>query len=328
MPKSNHIIRAIQSKPWAIQEQMLHTICEIVALRAQGIRMTAAEVDAKLAPSREAAAARPRAGEPGGVALINVLGVMMNRASILDEISGAVSAETVAAQIRAADANPDIKAIILNIDSPGGMVAGIPELAAAIANCSKYVVAVANQLAASAAYWIASQADEVVVSPSGEVGSIGVVSIHQDLSEAFEQAGIKNTVVTSSKYKYEGNPYEPLGEEALADMQATINAYDDMFTKAVAKGRGVSVGTVRNNFGQGRTLMAADAVKAGMADRVATLQDVAKGLGGTLVPMKRAQAALPANAPQAEENKPEPVASVANDAVRAQVEFYKTIGAA
>lgn len=315
----SHIINAIQSMPWAIQRDKLQAICELVALRANGVRFTAAEVDERLAPSREAAAARPKAGEPGGVALINVFGVMMNRAGLFDEISGAVSAERLTAAIQQADANPEIKAIVLNIDSPGGMVAGIPELAAAIANCKTYVIAVANQMCASAAYWIASQADELVVTPSGEVGSIGVVSIHQDWSEAFEAAGVKNTVITSSKYKYEGHPYAPLDEDAKAEMQRGVDAYDAMFTKAVAKGRGVSPDAVRTGFGQGRMMMAADAVKAGMADKVATLQEVVRGLGGTLVPAKREQAALPGAAPQA---------NAEADGVRAELEHLRGLGVA
>lgn len=323
-----HIIRAIQAQPWAIQQDKLQAICEFVALRAQG-KLTAAQIEDHLGPSREAAAARPTAKEPGGVAVINIMGVIMNRAGMMSEISGAVSAERVAAQLREAANNPDIKAIVLNIDSPGGMVAGVPELADEIAKTPKFVLAVANQMAASAAYWIASQADEFVVSPSGEVGSIGVVSVHQDLSEAFEMEGIKNTVITSSKYKYEGNPYEPLGEEARAKMQETIDAYDDMFTKAVARGRGVSVSVVRQSFGQGRMLMAAEAQKVGMVDRVATLGDELRRLGGIAMPLKRAQAALAQNAAAAPViDEAEETAKKEAEAVERELEHLRAIGVA
>jgi signal peptide peptidase SppA len=301
------VIAAVRSQVWAMRPDALRQMAEVLAHRARHGHLPQAEIDQRLAAVREAAAGRPRANDPGNIAVIPIHGTILNRAGMMDEVSGMVGAESIAQQLRKAEADPDIKAIVLDIDSPGGMVAGLPELAAEIAATKKYVLAVANQMAASAAYWLASQADDVVVAPSGEVGSIGVVTIHQDLSAAFEAEGVKNTVLVTADHKYEGNPYEPLSDEAKAAIMADLKAFDDMFVRDVAKGRGVSTAKVRADFGQGRTLLAKAAVAAGMADRVGTLRDEVRKLGGVPVPVKRgARSEAPAPLAQ-EETTPAPL---------------------
>ncbi len=173
-------------------------------------------------------------------------------------------------------ADPAVSAVVLNFDSPGGSVSGVPELAGDILKSrgQKPVVAIANHLCASAAYWIATAADEMVCTPSSECGSVGVLSAHQDLSGALEQAGIKTTLISAGKYKTEGAPFGPLGEEALAAIQARVDDYYGMFTAAVAKGRGVPVAQVRSGFGEGRVVGAKEAVAQGMADRIDILEGV------------------------------------------------------
>jgi ClpP class serine protease len=125
----------------------------------------------------------------------------------------------------------------------------------------------------AAAYWIASAADELVVTPSGQVGSIGVFAAHEDISKAAEMQGVKVTLISAGQYKTEGNPFEPLSAEARAAMQKDVNTFGDMFVNAVARNRGVGAYSVKAGFGQGRMVMAQDAVKASMADRVATLDE-------------------------------------------------------
>jgi signal peptide peptidase SppA len=166
------------------------------------------------------------------------------------------------------------------VDSPGGLVDQIPETAAMIkaGREQKHVVAVANTLAASAAYWLSSQANEIVVSPSGEVGSIGVFAQHRDLSGALEQGGISVSLVSAGKYKTEGHPFGPLESEAREHIQQGVDDYYDLFVKDVASGRGASVKDVTSGFGEGRVLTAARSVKAGLADRVDTLDNVVAGL--------------------------------------------------
>lgn len=184
------------------------------------------------------------------------------------------------AAIAQAAADPNIAAIVIDVDSPGGTVAGTLETANAVraAAQAKPVIAVADTLAASAAYWIASQASEFVVTPSGEVGSIGVLAVHLDFSAMLEQDGVKATIVRSRPGKADLNPLEPLTDEAREALKASVMEADDTFIKAVAQGRGVTPAVVRESFGQGRTLGAKAALAAGMVDRIATMPEVLSGL--------------------------------------------------
>jgi signal peptide peptidase SppA len=170
-------------------------------------------------------------------------------------------------------ADESVGAIVIDIDSPGGSVFGTPELADEIlkARGAKPIIAVANSNADSAAYWIASAADEIVGTPSSMVGSIGVWTMHVDFSKMDERVGMKVTYVSAGKYKVEGNEYEPLGEEAQAALQARVDEYYGMFVAAVAKGRGVTASAVRNGYGEGRVVTAKQALALGMIDRIGTL---------------------------------------------------------
>jgi signal peptide peptidase SppA len=169
-----------------------------------------------------------------------------------------------------------IKQIVLDIDSPGGQVDGIPELAAEVAAARKKkpIIASVNTLAASAAYWIASQASEIAITPSGEAGSIGVYTIHRDVSVASEMAGIKYTVVSAGKYKTETNPYQPLSSTAENHLQEGVDDFYDKFVKDVAKGRGATPEAIKAGYGQGRALTDKRALKAGLVDRIATFDEV------------------------------------------------------
>jgi len=209
---------------------------------------------------------------PTAVAVIPLMGAVYSR--------GQYGMEGFRARLAAAADNPDIGAIILDIDSPGGTYAGTPETAAAVraAAGAKPVTAVVDSLAASAAYWIASQAGSVVVSPSSEVGSIGVLSVHMDLSQMLEAEGVKTTIIRSTPFKAEGNPFEPLSAEAQANIQAEVDLAHGEFVRAVAAGRKTSMSKVADTFGQGRTVSAARAVQLGMADRIGTMADVLGGL--------------------------------------------------
>jgi signal peptide peptidase SppA len=214
--------------------------------------------------------------------VLPLFGVIAPRAAQLNSVSGpsGTGVDAFTRMFRQALADPAVGSILIEIDSPGGRVDGVPELAAEIRKSrgDKPIVAISNTTAASAAYWIASQCDEIVVTPSGEVGSIGVYCAHEDLSGALEQDGVKVTLVSAGKFKTEGNPFEPLSEEAVAAFQADVDAYYTMFVNDVAKGRGVSAAAVRDGFGEGRMVMARDAVAAGMADRVATVDDTVRRL--------------------------------------------------
>jgi capsid assembly protease len=218
----------------------------------------------------------------GGVAVLPLYGVISHRETLFSMIFGGTSTQRFSAALQQALGDPSVSAVIIDIDSPGGTVDGVPELSSEIYNSrgKKKIVAVANSMAASAAYWIGTAADELWVSPSGSVGSIGVFAAHEDISKALEEEGVKVTLISAGKYKTEGMPYEPLSAEARASMQQMVNTFGDMFINAVARNRGIGSYAVKNGFGEGRMVLAADAIKAGMADGVATLdQTLARLLG-------------------------------------------------
>lgn len=268
-----HIIQAVQALPWAILPEKLAVIREILVLRANGQRLTPEEIKAEMEAARG-----DRQIVTGGqaIAVIPVVGTLIPRGNMMTEMSGAASVQRLQAQFRTALSDPEVGSIVLDIDSPGGQVGGIEEFATEIyqARGQKRIVAVANTLAASAAYWLASAAGELVVTPSGEVGSIGVFALHQDVSAALDKLGVRMTLISAGKYKTEGNPFEPLGEEARAAAQTRVNDYYQMFSAAVARGRGVSQADVVSGFGEGRVVGADEAVRLGMADRVATIDQV------------------------------------------------------
>lgn len=213
-----------------------------------------------------------------GIVVLPLYGVLTQRGNMVDDVSGSgcSSTQQFALALRNALEDESVKQILIDIDSPGGSVYGIAELAAEIiqARNQKPIVAVANSLAASAAYWIACCASEVYVTPGGEVGSIGVWQAHFDESEALAAAGIKPTLISAGKYKVEGNSYLPLDEEAHRFMQTRVDDYYADFTKAVAVGRNVSIAQVQNGMGQGRVLGAEAALAQNMVDGIASFNDV------------------------------------------------------
>lgn len=217
--------------------------------------------------------ARTSAERTAGVAVIPVTGLIMQHASVWSRYGLATATEDLVAQIRAAVADPAIRSIVLDMESPGGFVYGVQEAADAIRTLreQKPIHAVANSYAASAAYWLASAASTLMVTPSGEVGSIGVFAVHEDWSNAYAQMGVTPTVVKAGRYKAEFTDTAPLSDEARAALQTSVDESYEAFVRGVAAGRGVTPAAVRDGFGEGRMVPAAKAVAAGMADRVATI---------------------------------------------------------
>lgn len=265
------IERFVAEYPWAIIPEALDSILEILSLRAEGHVFTDEEIQARIGASPP-----PVRKNIGAVAVLPVFGVIAHRMNLLTAMSGGMSTEQLASAVRAAAADPAITAICLDVDSPGGSVFGVQELADEIfrARGTKPIMAVANATAASAAYWIASQADEMVITPSGQVGSIGVVAVHVDRSKQAELLGLKHTMISAGAHKTDGNDLAPLDEDTRAHMQRRVDQYYSAFVKAVARGRGVTAEDVRGGFGEGRVVAAADAMKARMVDGIRTMDDV------------------------------------------------------
>lgn len=270
-------------RPWAIHPETLAVIVDMLGYRSRGFRLSREEIDERIGDRQAAfAARRARTGTTGAVAVLPLYGVLAPKAGLVNGASSPAGTglDAFAQMFRSAMSDPAVGSILIDIDSPGGQVDGVPEVAKMIRDerGQKPIVALANTCAASGAYWIASACDEVVVSPSGEVGSIGVYCAHQDLSGALEQDGVKVTLVSAGKFKVEGNPFEPLSEEALAAIQADVDSIYADFLADVAKGRGITAATVQSDYGEGRTLLARSALKAGMVDRVGTFQDTVNRL--------------------------------------------------
>ncbi len=269
------IVAAIQRSPWAILPEKFEEISGFLQAKIRGDEVDEAKIVSALS--------NRQFKEPSTTNLIGVLplvGTIAQRGSQLRS-SGITSADRFGEYFDAMVKDPDVSHIVIDVDSPGGSVFGVAELAEKIFNArgKKPITAVANSLMASAAYWIGAAADEIVVSPGSQIGSIGVFTSHIDVSEWEKNLGIKTTLISAGKHKVEGNPYEPLSEEARAAIQSNVDEYYETFVSAVAKFRGVSIGDVKNGFGQGRVVGAQESVSTGLADRVETLEQTLGRVG-------------------------------------------------
>lgn len=267
----NRILTAFSGTPWLICESKAREIVAVLEHRAE----TGSGRDHD--PSEQ-----PEAERRGAVAVIPLVGTIMPRSHMVNQMSPSPSIEDFTRAFRAAAASPEVGGIVLEIDSPGGHVDKVPELAAEIMAArrpGRPIVAVANTYAASAAYWIATAADEVVVTPSGKVGSIGVLSLHQDISAKLRRQGVAVTVIRHGARKAEASPFGPLSEEAAGHHEDETRALYDGFVAHVAGARGVDEAVVRADpesaaahMGGGRSYGAERALALGMADRIETIE--------------------------------------------------------
>lgn len=255
----------IGAAPWLIQPSTLETLLAIAARANEGPEAVAARLGRPLDNSRTVSVR-------DGVALIPVTGPIFRRANLFTEISGATSVEILATDLATAAADPTVRAIVLDIDSPGGQATGISELAGqirAIDRTAKPVTAYVDGMAASAAYWLASAAGRIVTSDTGLLGSIGVVGTYK----AEKDAPIK--IISSVSPLKQATPDTEAGR---AEMQRVIDELGTLFVSAVATNRDTSPERVITDFGRGGVLVGAEAVKAGMADAVGTLESLLSSL--------------------------------------------------
>jgi signal peptide peptidase SppA len=233
-------------------------------------------------PNNPAAGKKPYRTTSEGVAVIGVVGSLVNRGGWVGAFSGITSYEGFKYSIGAAARDASVSSILLDMDSPGGEAVGAFEAADAVraAAAIKEVVAVVNGMAASAAYAIASAATRIVTTSSGISGSIGVVMLHADYSNKLHQAGIVPTLIFAGARKVDGNPYEKLTAEVKGELSAEINRFYDLFVSSVAVGRsGMSDEAIRAT--EARTYIGADAVSVGLADAVGSFESVLSELTAT-----------------------------------------------
>lgn len=284
-----HVLGFALEHPWAVTRPMLAIIAGIISRRMAGQKATDDEIQAALVNRKNL----PQPTGDGSVAIIPIYGVIAPRANMLTDMSGGTTFETLSLQLREAMANKAVKTIIFDVNSPGGNVAGATEFAREVmrARTKKAIIAVAQYQMASAAYWTMAGATQIVAAPSAMVGSIGVFTIHEDLSKALEMEGRTITYISAGKYKVAGNETQPLSKEDAARIQAKVDEPYQQFKGDVSKGRGVPLADVANGYGQGDTVSAAEALSLGMIDAIETLDEaIARATGATAATRQSAQA--------------------------------------
>jgi len=260
------IAQELCAHPWAITEAKLDTIVGVLLLKQSGGEVSADVREKIVAEAEERKANLQRS--VGKIGVMGIYGTLSHRPSIFS--SGGLSAMEIREKAKALAADEDIAEVILDVDSQGGSVFGLPEAARAIYELRKVkpVTAVINTQAHSAAYFLASQASEIVSTESGYTGSIGVILPVVDDSE--EEANV--TYIKAGKYKAEG--YEAPTEDYKEHMQGIVDKFYSQFVNAVARGRGIDADKVQSDFGQGRSFLAEEAMERGMVDRISSFDEV------------------------------------------------------
>lgn len=209
------------------------------------------------------------------VAFIPITGIIIKKESPFSVMFGGVGISEISGLFKAAVENPNVDAIVLDIDSHGGTLFGVNELSNSIykARAKKPIVAYSSGNMAASAYWIGSAADKIILGQTTNAGSIGILLVHNDYSEAEKMAGIKTTYITAGKYKALGNSSEPLSDLGRETYQAQLDYMYKIFIDAVARNRGVTSATVDKNMGDGRNFIGQQAVDAGLADRTGRIED-------------------------------------------------------
>lgn len=263
-----------------------------------------------------------------GVAHVRVDGPLAQRAWSC-WMFGGDGYDAIESRVRAALDDPRSRALVIEYDSPGGEVAGCGVCAEAIRSAAdasgKPVVSYVDELAASAAYWLASAADKIVTPPSGMVGSIGVIATRVEESPSAE-SGRKVHLITSGARKADGHPTVPMSEDELAATQAKIDTLADLFAGAVAERRGMTLAQVRGL--EADVFIGADAVTRGLADSVGNLSS-AVAVARELATTSRSKQAMKAvnKALNLAEDSAEPIAVAAIEGLKAQAEHAKKLEA-
>lgn len=308
--------------PWAIQPAKL--------LEIQGIYLAHSRGEVPDFAALEARLGKPLANEPkryevrDGVAVLPLDGVLAKRMNLFSQISGGTSTELAASALRDALNDPAVHSIVLAIDSPGGTVDGTQALASAVmqARQHKPVAALASGTMASAAYWIGSAAQRVYIADeTTQVGSIGVVATHTDISGAEAQRGVKTTEVFAGKFKRVASQYGPLSDEGRKTLQDQVDYTYSLFVSAVAEQRGVSVDAVLADMADGRIFIGRQAVDAGLVDGVTSLDALIDELnrqrsGST--PHKQQGATMPLTREEVEAQAPDVVAALRAEGATAE----------
>jgi signal peptide peptidase SppA len=303
-----HLAGRVFGVPLLIQPQKLSVILQAIGPRlglpagefeieGLGAPVVARMLDEGDDPDEMDDAARsqkPYLVTPEGVAVIGVSGTLVKKASWLDSASGLQSYESIRADFQDAVGDPRIQGILLDVDSPGGEVGGLFDLADEIygARAEKPCFAIADDDAFSAAYAIASSAQRLFVTRTGGVGSVGVIALHLDQSAFDEKVGRKYTAIYAGARKNDFNPHEALSGSAKDELQSEIDRLYDMFASTVARNREMKPALVRNT--EAGLYYAEKAISVGFADQVGTFDDALDAVLEAATARKRAHVAASA----------------------------------
>jgi signal peptide peptidase SppA len=287
--KYSHLATRLFGTPLLMERGKLETIVSVFGQRA-GVEITVNGAVPAIEPPKvrgydswdeeplDRQPTRPYGLTSGGIAVVNVMGPLVKRASGDFMSGGPTTYGEVEHAFVSAVNDAGVKGILLCVDSPGGETVGCFELSDMIyANRGKKpIVAAADGDAFSAAYAIASAADEVYVTKSGGVGSVGVWMAHVDQSAFDKDLGVKVTYIFAGARKIDGNPHEPLGEEAYAVFKAEVDRVYDMFVATVARNRGMGSKAVRAT--EAGLYFGSNGVAVGFADKVGVVSDALSAL--------------------------------------------------
>ena len=266
MSKFSHLSSLVFNKPLMVTQDYAETIAVVLSdrlnLDVEGLQIKSDAKDQRVATTDK------------GVAVIPIVGSMSHRSTGIEAMSGMTSYTTLQKQFEAAFNDPNVGSILMDIDSPGGSVAGAFDFRDYLMSKkgTKPVYALARDAMCSAAYLIGSTADKVYATQTARVGSIGVVAMHTDASGKMEKEGLKPTFISAGKFKTAGNPYEKLEGEKLKYLQDSVDESYDMFINAVADARGIDKKVIRDT--EARVYGGKKAVEIGLADGIRTYESV------------------------------------------------------
>ena len=263
----------ILNAPWAILPDKLEQIHAIYQRRLFNENTDIAAIEAQIGKPLQNPQQNYRIIT--GVAIIPIAGVIARKMNLFMQISGGTSIEILLNDIGAALEDPEVEAILLDIDSPGGEIGMLETIGTFIyeARAKKPIVAFTASMMASAAYWIGSSASMIIAENQAMAGSIGVVTIHYDYSKSDEMGGVKRTYLAAGRYKTLGNDAEPLNEFARTEIQGRLDYLYTIFVDTVARNRGTDARTVIEKMADGRVFIGRQALDAGLVDAIGTYDD-------------------------------------------------------
>lgn len=275
------IVQFALSQTWAMEPAAHRRMMEILLRHADGVKLTEEDLVAATGRTMPGRSAEREIDEKTGIATIPIHGVIAHRASAVARVSSRVgtSVEHIREDLRVAMASDAVKGIVLDVDSPGGSVAGITELAEEIraAREQKPIVAHTDSLMASAAYWLASQADKIFATRTAEVGSIGVIAAFYDDHRAAANAGFDPIVIKSTPAKGGVQGNGSVSDSERADIQRAVDHFHGLFIEAVGAGRRIDDAAAKA-LGDGRVYIGAEAQQRGFIDGIHSRASVVKQL--------------------------------------------------